>query len=205
MTQALSDKRFMDLSLALAYQALGSTAPNPAVGCVLVKDGMILATGVTGPGGRPHGEARALDAAGPAAEGATAYVSLEPCAHHGKTPPCAEHLIRAKVARVVIACLDPFPQVDGRGLAKLKAAGISVTTGIREREALDLNAGFFHRIRTGKPLVYEDERTHLYEARLDPALGADLDAALVKLGQAGISRLQVHPQGLDEPKGEKQP
>ncbi|WP_019960974.1 bifunctional diaminohydroxyphosphoribosylaminopyrimidine deaminase/5-amino-6-(5-phosphoribosylamino)uracil reductase RibD [Woodsholea maritima] len=195
----------MDLSLALAYQALGSTAPNPAVGCVLVKDGVIIATGVTGPGGRPHGEARALDAAGDAAQGATAYVSLEPCAHHGKTPPCADHLIRAKVARVVIACLDPFPQVDGRGLAKLQAAGIALTTGVRERDALDLNAGFFHRVRTGKPLVYEDERAHLYEACLKPHSHEDLDAHLVQLGQKGISRLQVHPQGTVGSKREKQP
>lgn len=143
----------MKQALALAARGLGRTWPNPAVGCVLVKDGLIVGRGWTQPGGRPHAERIALDMAGDAARGATAYVTLEPCAHHGKTPPCAEGLIAAGVVRVVSALTDPDPRVAGRGHAMLRAAGISVTEGVMEAEARTLQAGFLKRVTRGLPFV----------------------------------------------------
>lgn len=143
----------MRAALLLARRGLGNVWPNPAVGCVLVKDGRVVGRGWTQPGGRPHAETEALAQAGAAARGATAYVSLEPCSHHGKTPPCAEALIAAGVARVVAALEDPDPRVSGRGLAMLRAAGISVECGLCADEAAELNAGFLSRIRLHRPLV----------------------------------------------------
>lgn len=140
-------------ALRLAARGLGNVWPNPAVGCVLVKDGLVVGRGWTQPGGRPHAERRALDQAGQAARGATAYVTLEPCAHHGKTPPCAEALIAAGVARVVTALTDPDPRVAGRGHTMLRAAGIPVTEGILTAEARRLNAGFLKRVEAGLPFV----------------------------------------------------
>jgi diaminohydroxyphosphoribosylaminopyrimidine deaminase/5-amino-6-(5-phosphoribosylamino)uracil reductase len=154
-------------ALALARRVLGTTWPNPAVGCVLVRDGAVIARGRTGVGGRPHAEAVALDAAGAGARGATAYVTLEPCAHHGQTPPCAEALARAGVARVVFAVGDPDPRVDGRGHSQLAQAGIAVTSGVLQAEAADLNAGFFMRIRAGRPLVTLKTATTL-DGRIAP-------------------------------------
>ena len=147
------DRRFMHAALALAERGLGRVAPNPAVGCVLVRDGAILARGWTQAGGRPHAEAEALACAGDAARGATAYVSLEPCAHHGVTPPCADALIGAGVARVVIAAGDPDPRTNGAGLARLRQAGIAVTTTVLARQAQALNAGFILKVRQNRPLV----------------------------------------------------
>ena len=149
MTEA--DSRFMRLALGLAGRGLGNVWPNPAVGCVIVTEDRIIGRGWTQPGGRPHAERRALDQAGSAARGATAYVTLEPCAHHGKTPPCAEALIASGVARVVSAMEDPDPRVSGRGHAMLRAAGISVETGVLEAEARAAQAGFLSRIETGRP------------------------------------------------------
>ncbi|PYF07782.1 diaminohydroxyphosphoribosylaminopyrimidine deaminase [Rhodobacter viridis] len=149
MTEA--DSRFMRLALGLAGRGLGNVWPNPAVGCVIVNEERIVGRGWTQPGGRPHAERRALDQAGAAARGATAYVTLEPCAHHGKTPPCAEALISAGVARVVSAMEDPDPRVSGRGHAMLRAAGISVQTGVLEAEARAAQAGFLSRIEKGRP------------------------------------------------------
>ncbi len=146
------DLRHMRAALALASRGLGTTWPNPAVGCVLVRDGMVVGRGFTQPGGRPHAETVALAAAGGAARGATAYVSLEPCSHHGKTPPCADALVEAGVARVVVACEDPDPRVSGRGVARLRAAGIAVTTGVCTAEGWRLNQGFFNRILHDRPL-----------------------------------------------------
>jgi diaminohydroxyphosphoribosylaminopyrimidine deaminase/5-amino-6-(5-phosphoribosylamino)uracil reductase len=143
----------MRAALALARRGLGNVWPNPAVGCVIVKDGRIIGRGWTQPGGRPHAETEALARAGAAAEGATAYVTLEPCAHHGKTPPCAEALIGAGVRRVVAALEDPDPRVAGRGVGRLRAAGIEVETGLCAAEAAELNAGFLRRIVSGRPLV----------------------------------------------------
>ncbi|MEP5759344.1 MAG: bifunctional diaminohydroxyphosphoribosylaminopyrimidine deaminase/5-amino-6-(5-phosphoribosylamino)uracil reductase RibD [Litoreibacter sp.] len=148
-----NDQRFMALALGLASRGLGRTWPNPAVGCVIVKDDRIVGRGWTQPGGRPHAEPIALAQAGKAAAGATVYVTLEPCSHHGKTPPCAEALIRANVGRVVIAITDPDPRVSGRGIAMLEAAGVSVTTGILVDEATRANEGFLSRITTGRPFV----------------------------------------------------
>ncbi len=149
MTEA--DRRFMTLALALARRGLGNVWPNPAVGCVIVSAGRVVGRGWTQPGGRPHAERRALDQAGAAARGATAYVTLEPCAHHGKTPPCSEALIAAGVARVVSAQEDPDPRVSGRGHAMLRAAGVTVDTGVLEAEARALQAGFLSRITLGRP------------------------------------------------------
>ena len=143
----------MRAALALAARGLGRVWPNPAVGCVLVKDGRVVGRGWTQPGGRPHAETEALRRAGAAARGATAYVSLEPCSHHGKTPPCAEALIAAGVARVVAALGDPDPRVNGRGFARLRAAGIAVATECCAAEAAALNAGFLMRLAAGRPLV----------------------------------------------------
>jgi len=139
-------------TLALAARGLGRTWPNPAVGCVIVRDGRVLGRGWTQPGGRPHAERHALDQAGEA-RGATAYVALEPCAHHGKTPPCAEALIAAGVSRVVTALTDPDPRVSGKGHALLRAAGISVTESVMAAEARRLNVGFLKRVTTGIPFV----------------------------------------------------
>ncbi|PRY26039.1 diaminohydroxyphosphoribosylaminopyrimidine deaminase [Aliiruegeria haliotis] len=146
-----SDRRFMAMALALGRRGLGKVWPNPAVGCVIVRDGIVVGRGWTQPGGRPHAEPVALAQAGGAARGATVYVTLEPCAHHGKTPPCAEALVAAGVARVVAALRDPDPRVDGGGLARLRAAGIAVETGLMEAEARRANAGFLSRIQCGRP------------------------------------------------------
>ena len=149
----MSDENHMAQALRLAARGLGLCWPNPAVGCVIARDGLILGRGWTQPGGRPHAETMALAQAGPAARGATAYVTLEPCAHHGKTPPCAEALIAAGISRVVSAVTDPDARVSGRGHAMLRAAGIAVTEGVLEAEALALNIGFFQRVQQGKPFV----------------------------------------------------
>lgn len=138
-------------ALRLARRGLGNVWPNPAVGCVLIRDGRVVGRGWTRAGGRPHAERAALDQAGPLARGATAYVTLEPCAHHGRTPPCAEALIAAGVARVVSAMTDPDPRVSGRGHALLRAAGIAVTEGVAEAEARVLQVGFLSRIARGRP------------------------------------------------------
>lgn len=147
------DLAHMRAALALARRGLGSVAPNPAVGCILVREGRVVGRGWTQPGGRPHAETEALRRAGPAARGATAYVTLEPCCHWGRTPPCTDALIEAGIARAVVALRDPDPRVNGEGLARLRAAGISVTEGVLAAEAAELNAGFLSRIRAGRPLV----------------------------------------------------
>ena len=148
------DIRHMRHALRLAERSLGQVAPNPAVGCVIVvPDGRIVGRGRTRTSGRPHAETVALDMAGGLARGATAYVTLEPCSHHGETPPCADALVRAGVVKVVAAVEDPDPRVSGRGFAKLREAGIAVETGVLTKEASDLNAGFFLRVTEGRPLV----------------------------------------------------
>jgi diaminohydroxyphosphoribosylaminopyrimidine deaminase/5-amino-6-(5-phosphoribosylamino)uracil reductase len=149
----MTDLSHMRGALALARRGLGNTWPNPAVGCVIVKDGHVVGRGWTQPGGRPHAETEALARAGIVAKGATVYVTLEPCSHHGKTAPCADALIAAGVARVVAAVEDPDPRVSGRGIARLRDAGIAVETGFCAEEAAELNAGFFSRIKKGRPWV----------------------------------------------------
>src|ERR1700726_1706455 len=125
----------MRAALALARRGLGSAWPNPAVGAVIVKDGAVVGRGWTQPGGRPHAETEALRRAGAAARGATIYVTLEPCSHHGKTPPCADAIVAAGIARVVSALEDPNPEVAGAGHARLRAAGIAVEIGLGSQEA----------------------------------------------------------------------
>lgn len=150
---AAIDRRFLSLALSLGRRGQGSTWPNPAVGCVIVKGGRILGRGWTAPGGRPHAEPQALAQAGAAARGATAYVSLEPCSHHGQTPPCTDALIAAGIARVVAPIADTDPRVSGQGFDRLRAAGIAVTTGLSVAEAERDHAGFFVRNETGRPFV----------------------------------------------------
>jgi diaminohydroxyphosphoribosylaminopyrimidine deaminase/5-amino-6-(5-phosphoribosylamino)uracil reductase len=144
----------MSAAIALAARGLGATWPNPSVGCVIVApDGRVVGRGRTATGGRPHAEVAALAMAGAAARGATAYVTLEPCSHHGQTPPCANALTAGGIARVVVAQGDPDPRVNGAGLARLREAGIEVQVGIMAAEAHETLAGFFSRVRLGRPLV----------------------------------------------------
>jgi diaminohydroxyphosphoribosylaminopyrimidine deaminase/5-amino-6-(5-phosphoribosylamino)uracil reductase len=144
----------MRAALALARRSLGRTWPNPAVGCVIVKDGVVVGRGRTRDGGRPHAEVDALNQAGEAARGATAYVTLEPCSHFGKSPPCADALIKAGVVKVVSAMEDPNPQVNGQGHARLRAAGIEVEVGAGAKEAAEINAGFLLQLRERRPLFH---------------------------------------------------
>lgn len=148
-----SDTRFLRLALGLGRRGLGRCWPNPAVGCVLVKDGRIVGRGHTQPGGRPHAEQMALSQAGQAARGSVAYVSLEPCAHYGKTPPCANALVKAGVVRVVSALEDPDPRVSGGGFSILKDAGVDVEVGVCASEAEDDLSGYLSRVRRGRPGV----------------------------------------------------
>jgi diaminohydroxyphosphoribosylaminopyrimidine deaminase / 5-amino-6-(5-phosphoribosylamino)uracil reductase len=148
-----ADQRFMQLALTLGRRGQGRTWPNPAVGAVVVKDGVIVGRGWTQPGGRPHAEPEALARAGEAARGATLYVTLEPCSHVGKSPPCADAIIAAGVARVVSAIEDPNPEVAGQGHARLRAAGITVDIGLGAIEAARDHAGHFRRIRDKRPHV----------------------------------------------------
>ena len=151
--QKEADRRFMQLALMLGRRGLGGTWPNPAVGAVVVKDGVILGRGWTQPGGRPHAEPEALARAGEAAKGATLYVTLEPCSHFGKSPPCADAVIAAGISRVVSAIEDPNPDVAGQGHAKLRAAGIQVEVGLCSADAARDHAGHFRRVREGRPHV----------------------------------------------------
>jgi len=143
----------MDHALRLARRGLGNVWPNPAVGCVIVAAGRVVGRGWTQPGGRPHAERMALDAAGAAARGATAYVTLEPCAHHGRAPPCSDALVAAGVTRVVSALTDPDPRVAGRGHARLREAGIEVVEGVRAGPAAELQRGFLSRVTRARPMV----------------------------------------------------
>src|SRR5207302_3594110 len=148
-----ADRRFMQLALTLGRRGQGRTWPNPAVGAVAVRDGVIVGRGWTQPGGRPHAEPEALKRAGEAAQGATLYVTLEPCSHVGKSPPCADGIIAAGVARVVSAIEDPNPEVAGQGHARLRAAGIKVDIGLGAAEAARDHAGHFRRVRDQRPHV----------------------------------------------------
>lgn len=152
-TFAARDHELMARALRLAERGLYTTSPNPRVGCVLASNGRVLGEGFHERAGEPHAEVYALRMAGEAARGATAYVTLEPCAHHGRTGPCADALIAARVARVVAASEDPFPHVDGAGLARLRAAGIAVEVGLMRDQARELNRGFFARIERARPWV----------------------------------------------------
>ncbi|MDD3610070.1 MAG: bifunctional diaminohydroxyphosphoribosylaminopyrimidine deaminase/5-amino-6-(5-phosphoribosylamino)uracil reductase RibD [Halothiobacillaceae bacterium] len=148
-----TDIHHMARALQLAHHGLYTTDPNPRVGCIIVRDGVVVGEGFHARAGEPHAEVHALNAAGERSRGATAYVTLEPCSHHGRTPPCAPRLAAAGVTRVVTAMEDPNPKVAGRGHALLREAGVEVLTGVLEAEAQALNEGFVKRMRTGRPLV----------------------------------------------------
>ncbi len=150
---AEADQIWMRRALDLAARARGRTSPNPMVGAVLVKDGQLIGEGFHAYAGSDHAEVAALRDAGPAARGATLYVSLEPCCHYGRTPPCVEQILQAGIRRVVAACEDPNPAVSGKGIAALRAAGLSVDVGVLAEEAERLNEAFFTHVRTGRPFV----------------------------------------------------
>jgi len=148
-----ADRDHMQRAILLAKKGRFTTAPNPNVGCVIVKQGQIIGEGFHLRAGEPHAEVHALAAAGENAKGATCYVTLEPCSHYGRTPPCAEALVKAKVSKVIIAMVDPNPKVAGRGIAILTAAGIKVSVGLLEDQAQALNPGFIHRMQQQRPFV----------------------------------------------------
>lgn len=148
-----TDIKYMQLALALAKRVVGTTSPNPAVGCVIVKENQIIATGFTQKNGRPHAEQVALSKLSSDAKGACAYVTLEPCCHFGKTNPCSSELIKSGIKRVVIATKDPYYEVDGGGIKQLEDAGVDVVTGVCEKEAIAINCGFFSVQNKNRPYV----------------------------------------------------
>ena len=167
----MNDDRFMRMAIGLARRGHGNVAPNPSVGCVIVRDGRVVGRGWTQPGGRPHAETEAIARAGKDAAGATVYVSLEPCAHHGQTPPCAEALIAAGVGRVVVGARDPDPRVSGGGVKMLRDAGIDVVENVRSAEAAEAAAGFLKLVDAGRPLVTVKAATSL-DGRIATSTGA---------------------------------
>ncbi len=193
MTPNTADEAFMARALTLAQAQLGKVAPNPAVGCIIVKNGDICGMGATASGGRPHAEVIALKAAGGRAKDADVYVTLEPCAHHGQTGPCADALVAAGVGRVFTACTDPDPRVNGEGNARLKRAGIAVHVGLLQSRALTLNAGFFMRMQRGRPLLCIDRDGRTYDAAFDPQTTNDLAGQLAALGAKGLTRVFMRP------------
>lgn len=158
-----SDHFWMQRALSLANTMRGHVWPNPPVGCVIVKKGAVVAEAATGTGGRPHAERKALVEAAGAAKGATLYVTLEPCCHWDKTPPCADAVIDAGIRRVVVAIQDPDPRVNGGGFVKLREAGLDVVVGVGAVEARRLMSGFFHRVQKGEPelVVLEKSETSI--------------------------------------------
>jgi diaminohydroxyphosphoribosylaminopyrimidine deaminase / 5-amino-6-(5-phosphoribosylamino)uracil reductase len=191
------DARFMARAIDLALARMGETWPNPAVGCVLVKNGKVIAEAATAPGGRPHAEEQAVPAAGEAARGATAYVTLEPCgARSSGRASCAQFLAEAGVARVVVAALDPSPFASGRGTERLRQAGLVVEAGLLEDEAKVLSEGFLHRLETGRPMVRISEDGKGFDARFAASPRADLVTELKRLGEAGYTRLWTGPGEL---------
>ncbi|HEV7600630.1 MAG TPA: bifunctional diaminohydroxyphosphoribosylaminopyrimidine deaminase/5-amino-6-(5-phosphoribosylamino)uracil reductase RibD [Bradyrhizobium sp.] len=181
-----ADQRFMVLALTLGRRGQGRTWPNPAVGAVLVKDGVIVGRGWTQPGGRPHAEVEALQRAGDAARGASLYVTLEPCSHFGKSPPCADAIIAAGIARVVSAIEDPNPEVAGQGHARLRAAGIAVDVGLGAQEAAHDHAGHFRRIRDRRPHVILK-----LAVSSDGKIGSAGRKPVAISGEAGRSRMHL--------------
>jgi diaminohydroxyphosphoribosylaminopyrimidine deaminase/5-amino-6-(5-phosphoribosylamino)uracil reductase len=153
MAPGTADARFLAVAFTLAARGLGRVWPNPAVGCVIERDGRIVGRGWTQPGGRPHAEAMALAEAGEGARGATAFTTLEPCAHHGRAPPCADALVSAGIVRLVSTIADPDPRVSGSGFARLRAAGIAVAEGRAAEAAARQNRGFLTRLARGRPMV----------------------------------------------------
>lgn len=207
---------YMQQALELARAQLGQTWPNPSVGAVVVKDDMVIGIGATAKGGRPHAETIALEQAGANAKGATLYVTLEPCSHHGQTPPCAEAIIKSGISHCIIATRDPNPKVDGGGIKMLKDAGIAVTTGISKKAACEINRGFFSVIEKGRPYIALKIATSADEmiaaapgVRTDitsiqarehvQTLRAEFDAILTGIGTvlADDPQLNVRIQGME--------
>ncbi|MFC5345765.1 bifunctional diaminohydroxyphosphoribosylaminopyrimidine deaminase/5-amino-6-(5-phosphoribosylamino)uracil reductase RibD [Brevundimonas staleyi] len=191
------DAVYMRRAIDLALDRMGETWPNPAVGCVIVKDGKVLAEAATAPGGRPHAEEQAVPVAGPDVEGATAYVTLEPCgARSSGRASCAQFLAEAKIARVVVAALDPSPFASGRGTERLRQAGLQVETGLMKEEAAVLSEGFLHRLETGRPMVRISADGKGFDGRFAASARADLVTELKRLGEAGYTRLWTSPGEL---------
>lgn len=190
MSPSDTDSVFMRRAIDLALSRMGETWPNPSVGCVVVKDGVVLSEAATAAGGRPHAEEQAIPAAGPDAAGATAYVTLEPCgARSSGRASCAHFLAAAGIERVVVACLDPSPFASGRGTERLRQAGLNVETGLLGEEARILCEGFLHRLETGRPMVRISLDGAGFDARFAASPRADLLAELRRLGEAGYTRL----------------
>jgi diaminohydroxyphosphoribosylaminopyrimidine deaminase / 5-amino-6-(5-phosphoribosylamino)uracil reductase len=186
-----SDERFMARALELARSRLGKTAPNPSVGCVIVRDGKLIGEGATGDGGRPHAEEVALGHAGDVAAGATAYVTLEPCgARSSGGASCSQLLVETGIARVVIACEDSHP-VGARGASRLRAAGVDVMLGVMREEAEALNCGFFKLLSSGRPWLAVDGDPSSYDAEFDLARNETYEQALDRLGGRGLTRVFV--------------
>jgi diaminohydroxyphosphoribosylaminopyrimidine deaminase/5-amino-6-(5-phosphoribosylamino)uracil reductase len=187
------DRRFMQRALDLARAQLGRTSPNPSVGCVIVRDGVIVGEGATGNGGRPHAEEIGLGAAGDHAEGATAYVTLEPCNQRsGGSFSCSQLLLGSGVARVVIACADPHP-LGAHGADRLTASGVAVESGLMRDEAERLNAGFFKHVATGRPWLAVDADAATHDGEFDLLRDETYEAALDRLGGKGWTRVFVRP------------
>lgn len=193
MSAGAHDERYMARALELARTHLGKTAPNPSVGCVIVADGAIVGEAVTGVGGRPHAEETALKAAGDAAQGATAYVTLEPCnARHSGALSCSQLLIASGVKRVVVACEDPHPMA-AHGISRLGAAGVEVMLGVLRAEAEAVAAGFFKKIRTGRPWLAIDADGSIYDGEFGLKGDETYEAALERLAKDGLTRIRVAP------------
>ncbi|MDZ4365259.1 bifunctional diaminohydroxyphosphoribosylaminopyrimidine deaminase/5-amino-6-(5-phosphoribosylamino)uracil reductase RibD [Brevundimonas sp.] len=192
-----TDEGFMRLAIDLALAQMGQTWPNPAVGCVIVKDGVVVSQAATAPGGRPHAEEQAAPAAGEAARGATAYVTMEPCgARSSGRISCSQYLVEAGVSRVVVAAVDPSPFASGRGVERLRQAGLEVLTGVLSADAAVLYEGYLHRLETGRPMVRISEDGAGYDARFAASARADLVTELNRLGEAGYTRLWTTPGDL---------
>jgi len=188
-----SDEHYMARALDLARARLGRTAPNPAVGCVIVRDGSIVGQGATGQGGRPHAEEIALEQAGDRVEGATVYVSLEPCnVRSSGLISCSQRLAQSGVVRVAVACEDPNPPA-AHGVSRLGAAGVEVMLGILRAEAEALNCGFFKRVKTGRPWLAADCDPSSHDAEFSLIGEETFEEALDRLGRAGLTRVFVLP------------
>ncbi|MFN4042520.1 MAG: bifunctional diaminohydroxyphosphoribosylaminopyrimidine deaminase/5-amino-6-(5-phosphoribosylamino)uracil reductase RibD [Brevundimonas sp.] len=193
----MTDQEAMRRAIDLARAHMGRTWPNPSVACVIVKDGEVVAEAATADGGRPHAEEQAVPAAGDKARGATAYVTLEPCgARSSGRRSCAHFLVEAGVARVVVACVDPSPFASGRGVERLRQAGLEVETGLLSDEAAVLYEGYLHRLETGRPMVRLSSDGEGFDARFAASAKADLTTELKRLGEAGYTRLWTSPGDL---------
>lgn len=188
------DEFFMRQALELAKTNLGKTSPSPSVGCVIVKDGVVVGSGVTDIGGRPHAEFQAITMAGDLAIGAEIYVTLEPCAHEShRGPACSNILLEIKPKRVIIAHLDPDPRTSGKGLTRLLANEIQTKIGILEDDARQVNAGFINWILHKKPIIGISENGESYDAPFEIRQGEDFETALLRHGEMGHTRVWVSP------------